>query len=46
MSGWIQGHIKWLREYGSWPLLAAIVLLATVSMLLIDDEGVARTVLE
>jgi uncharacterized protein YjbI with pentapeptide repeats len=44
MSGWIQGRIKWLREYGSWPLLAAIVLLATVSMLLIDDEGVARPV--
>jgi hypothetical protein len=44
MSEWVQGRIKWLRDRGSGPMLAAIVVLATLSMLLIDDEGVARPV--
>jgi hypothetical protein len=44
MGSWIHGRIGWLRENGSWPLLVAIVVLATVSTMLIDDEGVARPV--
>jgi hypothetical protein len=44
MSTRIYNGIEWLRERGSWPLLAAIILLSTVTMLLIDDEGMARPV--
>jgi uncharacterized protein YjbI with pentapeptide repeats len=44
MSEWVQGRIKWLRDRGSVPMLAAIVFLATLSTLLIDDEGLARPV--
>ena len=42
MSARIHQGINWIRDHGSWPLLVAIVVLATISMLLIDDEGVAR----
>jgi uncharacterized protein YjbI with pentapeptide repeats len=44
MSARIHKGIEWLRYHGSWPLLAAIIFLATVSALLIDDEGIARPV--
>jgi uncharacterized protein YjbI with pentapeptide repeats len=44
MSTRIHNGIEWLRERGSWPLLAAIILLSTVTMLLIDDKGMARPI--
>ena len=43
MGARIHRSIKGLQG-GSGPLLVAIVLLATVSVVLIDDEGVARPI--
>jgi uncharacterized protein YjbI with pentapeptide repeats len=44
MSTRFLNGVDWLRERGSWPLLAAIIFLSTVTGLLIDDNGVARPV--